>query len=579
MNLPRLAIVGPFTWEPFVARLQEALGSWGLPEEVVGFGFGRDVQVWAGNDPDFEERPPRGVVVMPDARALFAKLLADPRAEFDVLDLGRRTADHLAQAVRGAGTRHPGIACVLCMAAPPLPNSGDGLADADLDPFSAALAAFNGRLRELCRAEPGWTIFDRIRLGALWGEARLFDARLDCLARFPGSAEGMTLLAERLAAHWAAVCGRMRKVLALDCDNTLWGGVVGEDGVDGVQIGSDGLGRAYAAFQQALLVLESRGVLLTLCSRNNQADVEEVFARRPEMALPRDRIVAAHVGWGAKSDGLRALSHQLGLGLDAFVFIDDNPAEREQVRLALPEVAVPEFPRDTAELPAFGYELGWRYFYRVRPGEEDRFRTEQYRDRMVFEEHRRDSERDGTFLQSLEMRSVLTCNSRDLVARGAQLTQKTNQFNLTLRRYTEAEMHQRISSPRHRVFAASLRDRFGDHGWTALAIFERHNRPACWRLDIFLISCRVLGRGFESAFLDACVSWLRGEEMLPVLVDYLPGPRNQPAASFAEQSGFRLVSTDPDGRKRYELHPAEQVRRAHEWIQFTCQMENKCTTS
>jgi HAD superfamily phosphatase (TIGR01681 family) len=204
--------------------------------------------------------------------------------------------------------------------------------------------AFNARIAEACRREAGWSLFDRRRLTSLYGAARLYDARLEMLGRFPGSAEGMRLLAERLAAHWAAVRGKTKKVLALDCDNTLWGGIVGEDGVDGIQLGSDGVGRGYLAFQQAVLALEGRGTLLALCSRNNPEDVDAVFANRPEMAIPRERIAAAHVGWGPKSEGLQQLAGTLGLGLDSFVFETTTRSSEKRSGTPCPRSPFPTFP-------------------------------------------------------------------------------------------------------------------------------------------------------------------------------------------------------------------------------------------
>jgi FkbH-like protein len=408
-------------------------------------------------------------------------------------------------------------------------------------------------VRRACREAAGWSLFERERVTHALGADLAYDARMDLLARMPLSARGMKALAERLASHWNAVLGRTKKVLALDCDNTLWGGIVGEDGVSGIRLGGDGIGRAYTEFQRTIASLEGRGVLVTLCSRNNPSDVEEVFTARREMVLQRDRICASHMGWGAKSQGIVQLARDLAVGLDSFVFVDDNPVEREQVRTALPQVTVPEFPSDPAGLPAFGEELAWRYFYKVNVTSEDRAKTDLYRSKAQAAAAAEEFSTPEDFLASLRMEAVFSVNDSSLVARSAQLSQKTNQFNLTLKRYTEAQMAALLKDPACVVIAASLKDRFTDHGWIGLAIFTRRTGDAPWDIDSFMMSCRVIGRRFEDVFLSSCVRYLRGICPGPVRGHFVPGPRNSLASTFLQHAGFRLLEETPEGIGRFEL--------------------------
>lgn len=539
--------------------LEAALRGHGLADEVVAFGFGRESQVWSGGDPDFANNPPEGAIVVPDAQALFERWLADPRAAGAAKEEGRRAAEFLISAVDGVARRFPSISWILVTAEVFHPNSVDGVADPQADPLFQAVESFNERLMVACRERAGWSIFDRSRLTALYGARSMQDPRMSMLARFPGSPFGMQVFAERLAAHWAAIRGKMRKVVALDCDNTLWGGVVGEDGVDGIRLGRDGIGAAYLGFQRALLTLEARGVILALCSRNNPEDVEQVFAARPEMAIPRERIAAAHIGWGPKSEGIKALAETLGLGLDSFVFVDDSPLEREEVRRALPEVAVPDFPEDPADLPAFGYELGWRFFYRVSVSDEDKRRTEQYRVRAQIQAEMAHGQPGEEFLMSLGMKARLALNRPELISRNTQLTQRTNQFNLTLRRYTEAEIRELTESPNVIVCSGHLADRFGDHGWVALCILRRDIESPCWRLDVLLMSCRVLGRGFEQMFAVSCLEKARTLWDAPILAEYVPGPKNGQVSRFLDTLGFQLLGEDASGRRVYQLPAGESV--------------------
>ena len=552
-----LAIIGAATWEPFLPLLRAALELYGIIDEPSAFGFGRDVQVLCGNDADFEAVPPRGAVFFVDPRMFFQEYLTNPRSSLAPEEAARRACDFFVGALERLAKKHRETSWILATLDPPLPNSGDGLADADEDPFSRAAALLDDAIRAACRRRDGWSYFDFTRLSRLHGTQLMYDSRLDLLARLPASVNGMRWLAERLAAHWAAVVGKTRKVLALDCDNTLWGGIVGEDGVDGIQIGEDGAGRAYLMFQRAVLQLESRGVLLVLCSRNNPEQVEEIFARRPEMAIARDRIAAVHIGWGRKSDGLLALAKQLGVGLGSFVFIDDNPVEREEVRQALPEVSVPEFPADPADLAAFGYALGWQYFYRISLGDEDRSKTDQYRLKASVEAQAEKFADHGAFLKSLGMSLTLAVNDPRLQPRAAQLCQKTNQFNLTLNRYTASELGALIGTKDTFLFLGSLADRFGDHGWTALAIMKRSLKSDAWLIDSLLMSCRIIGRGVEQAFLRACLDHVRHIAQLPVRACFVPGPRNSHVSEFLPEMGFEEKARTPDGRREFEWSGGE----------------------
>src|SRR5262245_17395933 len=553
MSDGRLFLVGRASWELFAPVLQKTLRGYGLNPDIVVCGFDRELRLWSGADEDFENAPPRGAVVFPEARDLFQGQLTGSRPEIAPEEAGAQAAEFLLGAVSSLSGRHPGVSWILSTAEVEFPGALAGMNDSELDPVALATSVFNAHVRRRCREVAGWSLFERERVTHALGAGVTYDARMDLLARMSLSARGMKALAERLASHWNAVLGRTKKVLALDCDNTLWGGIVGEDGLSGIRLGGDGIGRAYTEFQRTVATLESRGVLVVLCSRNNPEDVDEVFATRPEMVLRPERISARHIGWGSKSDGLVQLADILGVGLDSFVFVDDNPVEREQVRSTLPEVAIPEFPSDPAGLPAFGEDLAWRYFYKVGVTSEDRTKTEQYRARAQTAAASREFGSPDDFLRSLRMEAVLSANDSSLLARSAQLTQKTNQFNLTLRRFTEAEMVRVLNDPNWIVIAAALKDRFTDHGWVALAMFEHHRTDPHWELEGFMMSCRVIGRSFEHAFLAACVDHLRQGSHEAIRGTFVPGPRNAVASGFLAEAGFRLVEGEPDGSRRFEL--------------------------
>jgi FkbH-like protein len=554
MTSERIFIIGRASWELFAGAFKRALQPYGLTPEIVVCGFDRELRLWSGQDEDFAMNPPRGAIVFPEARDLFQRHFTASHSEMSPENTGTRAAEFLLRAVSSLSERHPEVAWVLSTAEVASPGAFSGVNDPEEDPLAVAAEVFNSHLRLRCREVPGWSIFERGRVTHALGATATYDARMDLLARMPLSARGMEALAGRLAAHWSAVVGGTKKVLVLDCDNTLWGGIVGEEGVSGLRLGGDGIGRAYTEFQRIVLHLERRGVLVALCSRNNRADVEEVFERRPEMLLRWDNICASHIAWEPKPKGLVELSTRLGVGLDSLVFIDDNPAEREEVRRALPQVVVPDFPSDPADLPALAEEVAWRYFYTVSVTREDRAKTELYRAKVATEAAAGTFGSREEFLRSLRMEALFSVNDTSLIARSAQLSQKTNQFNLTLRRYTEAQMSELVKDPNCLVIAASLKDRFTDHGWIGLAIFKRAGTGTCWELDSFLMSCRVIGRTFEDVFLSACVSYLRETSQLPIYATFVPGPRNALTRGFLDGLGFRLVDETADGVRRFELY-------------------------
>jgi FkbH-like protein len=234
----------------------------------------------------------------------------------------------------------------------------------------------------------------------------------------------------------------------------------------------------------------------------------------------------------------------------------------------LPEVAVPDFPTDPAELAAFGYDLGWRYFYRVKLDESDREKTERYRARARIESERRRHGNPEEFLESLRMKATLARDSAELIGRNSQLSQKTNQFNLTLRRYTESDVRRMTGRPDCAVLSASLEDRFCDHGWTALAVLRADPECDGWLFDTFLVSCRVLGRGFEQRFATECIEHVRELRSGPVRAEYVPGPRNSQTADFFPRLGFRLVSEAPDGHRLFELGANEEVAHDNGFVEI-----------
>lgn len=404
----------------------------------------------------------------------------------------------------------------------------------------ASRARWELRLAELSSNLSNVTVLDLRGLAEEHGRTALVNDAYWYLGRIRFSHLGFEVLAKELLRIVAALSSRARKVLVLDLDNTLWGGVLGEEGVVGIELGEEGIGKCFRDFQRQILALKEAGTILAVVSKNDSDIVAEALSSHPSMVLKPDDFVEIDTAWTNKSDRLAAMAERLDLGLDAFVFIDDNPAERDLVRSTLPSVAVPDFPSQPETL------VGWfleqvvpELFPRSAILSEDRGKTQQYQAQGM-RRQAATADMDG-FLASLDIRLTFRINDVALVPRLAQLTQKTNQFNLTTQRLTTAEIHALITSQNHAVVACDYADRFGDEGTVGLAIVDLDDGS----LMNLLLSCRVLGRGVEDALLAEVERWLVTQGKTALSGQFVPTARNAVASSFLAQAGFRL--TDKEG--------------------------------
>ena len=334
----------------------------------------------------------------------------------------------------------------------------------------------------------------------------------------------------------AARRGRARKALVLDLDNTLWGGVIGDDGVEGIVLGQgSALGEGFLAVQAYAKALSQRGILLAVCSKNDEANAWAPFDRQPEMILRRDDIACFVANWDDKAANVAAIAQRLNIGLDSLVFLDDNPAERARVREALPGVAVPEVPDEPALVPDILSLAG--YFEAVALTEEDRARTQAYcgnAERAALREGAGDL---SAYLKSLDMRLIFGRFDAANKQRIVQLINKTNQFNLTTRRYGEADYDAFLRDPAVIGLHLRLIDRFGDNGLIAVVIGKKDGEALI--IDTWLMSCRVLGREVEAATLIVLSAEARAAGVTRLIGDYLPTDKNAMVRDLYPRLGFR----------------------------------------
>ena len=357
---------------------------------------------------------------------------------------------------------------------------------------------------------------------------------------------------ELVARLVAAAAGRSAKCLVLDLDNTIWGGVIGDDGLDGIVLGQNSAdGEAFVAVQEYAARLARRGVILAVCSKNDEAVALAAFERHPEMVLRRDQIACFMANWDDKATNLRRIAEALNIGLDSLVFLDDNPFERNLVRTELPEVAVPEIPDDDpAGVPDLLADAG--YFEGLAITDADLARTAQYQANTARAAAAGGATDLPAYLRGLEMRLVWRRFDPVGLARITQLINKTNQFNLTTRRYTEAEVLAIMDDARAFGLQLRLLDRFGDNGIIAIVI-GRMQGPDCV-LDTWLMSCRVLGRGVEAATLNVVAGCALALNATRLLGEYRPTARNGMVAGHYERLGFAPLG---DGRFGLDLGPFE----------------------
>ena len=399
------------------------------------------------------------------------------------------------------------------------------------------------------------------RLAAHLGLSRWFDFDRWYSYKLPITPEGNVAIARSLTSIIIAIYGKARKVLVLDLDNTLWGGVIGDDGLDGIQIGHEtAVAEAYLTFQEYCLHLRQRGILLAVCSKNDNAVAKQGFSH-PESLLRLNHFAAFKANWEPKFENILAIADELSLSPDSFVFIDDNPAERSIVRAQIQGIAVPEIGADVSRFASI-IEEG-RFFEPSSVTQEDLGRAALYQANSARSSFQQTFADYGEYLDSLEMHAEIAGFTPLYLDRIAQLTNKTNQFNLTTRRYTVAEMQAIAANEQYLGLYGKLSDRFGDNGLISVLLARRDS--ALLHIDLWLMSCRVLKREMELAMLDALVSKARKWKVEKLIGYYLPTKKNGLVAEHYSTLGFTQTSSDsPTGRSTWTLDLSNyQMRNRH----------------
>ena len=408
-------------------------------------------------------------------------------------------------------------------------------------------------------------VVDYAGLVTQFGAQHWYDARMRLYAKAPIAMNMLGHLAQEYLKYFRALKGLSKKCLVVDLDNTLWGGVLGEDGVDGIQLGPTYPGSAFVEFQRAILDLYRRGVILAVASKNNPADVDLVFAKHRFMMIRKEHFAELQIHWNPKSDSIQRIATRLNIGLEHMVFVDDNPAECEQVRRELPMVTVIELPR----CPEMYVETlcAQGLFDTLSQSDEDRRRGQLYQQRAMAETARSASANLEDYYRDLDMQLTLASVDSRSRARSAQLTQKTNQFNVTTVRYSEAELDARLGDPDDMVVAVGVRDRFGDNGIVGLMMARAQDKRLA--IDTFLLSCRVIGRTVETAMLAYLCEAAQQRGLGKLCGRVVPTEKNMPVRDLFERHGFRKLGEDEFGTTTWELDLAKTAVQAPDWFEMS----------
>ncbi|WP_035662250.1 HAD family hydrolase [Bradyrhizobium sp. Ec3.3] len=543
----RLGLIGNGTLDLIAPVLVATAARHGFALECITGAYDQFLQDALTAESTVNQARPDAVLVALDHRGL--ALRPSPGNE-QLANESMDAAIGLLDSIRAGISRNGGAPCIVQTLAPP----PEGL----FGSFDRALTGTARNLvdrvnQKICHSILQSTdmLLDVAGMAETVGLADWHSPALWNLAKLPFADAFVPLYAEHVGRIMGAMRGRSRRCLVLDLDNTIWGGVIGDDGMEGIQIAQgDATGEAHLSVQQLALALRARGIVLAVSSKNTDCVARRPFKEHPDMLLKEEHIAVFQANWNDKATNIRAIAKELALGLDSFVFLDDNPVERDLIRQELPEVAVPELESDPATYARTLAAAG--YFEAINFSEEDRARAEMYQAnarRLSLQGQNTDLE---SYLRSLEMRIVFGSFNRTTRARLTQLINKSNQFNLTTRRYTESQVEQLETDPAVMTLHARLIDKFGDNGLICVVIC-RATGFARWTIDSWLMSCRVLGRGVEQAVLSEIVRRARaaGIETLEGL--YVPTDRNEMVRDHYGKLGFMRMDDGSDVSSRWEL--------------------------
>tara|TARA_Y100001934_G_C12381065_1_gene792440 strand:- start:5027 stop:6772 length:1746 start_codon:yes stop_codon:yes gene_type:complete len=401
--------------------------------------------------------------------------------------------------------------------------------------FHEMIEEINRSLRNLVKNYNSVYVFDFNQFISKYGEKNIFDYRQFFLGDIQIAFNYIPYFANEFLSYIKPITGINRKCIVLDLDNTLWGGIVGEDGINGIELGHTSNGKAYVEFQKQLLSLWKQGIILAINSKNNFDDAIKVLREHPDMVLKEKHFASIQINWNDKAENLKQISNEINIGLNSIVFFDDDKLNQERIKQEFPEILTIDLPKDPSQYSTILTELN--DFNVLQRTNEDKKRGEMYaqqRDRANLEKSVSNLDE---FLKQLNIQVQIKKSDKFLIPRISQLTLKTNQFNLTTKRYQEEQIHNLSNNSQYEVGCAQVLDKFGDNGITGVYIINKNEKT--WIIDTFLLSCRIMGRGVEEAILSHILKNAKNDGVKSVKAKFIPTEKNKPAEQFLPSYGFK----------------------------------------
>ena len=401
--------------------------------------------------------------------------------------------------------------------------------------FHEMIEEINKALRNLSKNHNSTYINDFNQFVSKYGEKNIFDYRQFHVGDIQISFNFIPTFANELLGYIKPLSGKNKKCIILDLDNTLWGGVIGEDGFDGIELGHTSNGNAFVEFQKELLSLWNQGIILAVNSKNNFDDAMKVIREHPEMILREENFASIQINWNDKAQNIKQISDEINIGLNSFVFFDDDKINQERIHQEFPEILTIDLPKDPSQYAPILKDLN--DFNVLQRTQEDAKRGEMYTQQKERKKLENSVSDLNEFLKQLDITVKIKKSNKFLIPRISQLTLKTNQFNLTTKRYQEEEIENLSNNTNYEVGCAQVIDKFGDNGITGAFIVKKNEKV--WVIDTFLLSCRIMGRGVENAILSEILKQAKNNDIDEIKAEFIPTEKNQPAENFLANYGFK----------------------------------------
>jgi FkbH-like protein len=563
----KIGVLGSFTAEPLAMYLDIECRLIGLYPETYVAPFNQYPQEILNEKSLLYSFNPDVVIVAVQAESLLGEdFLADfvKLSNDEKRNLQTEVTEHLGRLMSKLSARTKALVLVNNFVVPWFSPLGilDNKVSVGLSRFYQGL---NQILNDLYQESRQIYVVDMERLASKHGKANTVNYEMYYRGAVAISESFLPLVTDEYMSYIKALKNLTRKCIVLDLDNVLWGGILGEDGFDGIKLGGEPMGRAYVDFQRLLLSYYNRGIILAINSKNNYEEAFKVIQKHPNMILRERHFAAMRINWKDKVENMIGLAGDLNIGLDSMVFVDDSPQERERIRQALPQVLVLDLP-----VSPFRYCEALQNvndFNALILSEEDKRRGDMYYAKRKRRDLMKSKANMEDFLRSLDIRAEIKYADSFTIPRITSLINRTNQFNLTTRRYNQAEVEGMCSQPdEFGIYSMRIRDRFGDEGIVGVAIVRKEGRK--WIIDSFLLSCRVIGRKVETALLAKIVEDSRKEGASFLMGEFMPTERNAPAKSLYSDHGFGMVEEE-GATERWGLNLDEATVKTPDWVRVT----------